>query len=96
MLLAYRSEGQPLRVEVVSHSDGLGLLRERLTQHKARIRQLARRFSNLTFVACQNTIDRLRVEQGIEVRLIPDAEVIDSGVSHVVNRQREGWSYIRV
>lgn len=96
MLLAYQSEGQPLRVEVVSHSDGLGLLRERLTQHKARIRQLARRFSNLTFVACQNTIDRLRVEQGIEVRLIPDAEVIDSGVSHVVNRQREGWSYIRV
>jgi len=36
------------------------------------------------------------VERGIEVKLIPDAEVIDSGVSHVVKRQREGWSYIRV
>jgi intracellular sulfur oxidation DsrE/DsrF family protein len=41
-------------------------------------------------------MDRLRVEQGIEVRLIPDAEVIDSGVDHVVTRQKEGWSYIRV
>lgn len=96
MLEAYQSDGRPLRVEVVSHSDGLDLVRERLSQHKARIHALAERFSNLTFVACQNTIDRLRVEHGIEVKLIPDAEVIDSGVSHVVKRQKEGWSYIRV
>ncbi len=96
MLLAYQSDREPLRVEVVTHSDGLGLLRESLTHHGERIHQLARRFTNLTFVACKNTMERLRVEQGIEVRLIPDAEVIDSGVNHVVKRQKEGWSYIRV
>jgi intracellular sulfur oxidation DsrE/DsrF family protein len=96
MLDAYEADGRALRVEVVSHSDGLDLLRERLSQHKGRIAAMAERYANLTFVACKNTIDRLRVEQGIEVRLIPGAEVIDSGVSHVVKRQREGWSYIRV
>ena len=96
MLTAYQADGRPLRVEVVSHSDGLGLLRERLSQHKGRIQQLAGQYANLTFVACQNTIDRLKLEHGVEVRLVPDAEVIDSGVSHVVKRQREGWSYIRV
>ena len=96
MLAAYQADGRPLRVEVVSHSDGLDLLRERLSQHKTRIHQLAGQFSNLTFVACQNTINRLKVERGIEVQLVPDAEVIDSGVSHVVKRQKEGWSYIRV
>ena len=96
MLNAYAADGHPLRVEVVSHSEGLDLLRESLSGHKERIHQLAMRFSNLTFVACKNTIDRLKVERGIEVKLIPDAEVIDSGVSHVVKRQREGWSYIRV
>jgi len=96
MLAAYQSDGRPLRIEVVGHSDGLGLLRERLSQHKERIHQLAGQYANLTFVACQNTIDRLKVEHGIEVKLIPDVEVIDSGVSHVVRRQKEGWSYIRV
>ena len=96
MLSAYQTDGRPLRVEVVSHSEGLDLLRERLSQHKTRIHQLAGQFSNLTFVACQNTINRLQVERGIEVRLVPDAEIIDSGVSHVVKRQKEGWSYIRV
>ena len=54
---------RPLRIEVVGHSEGLDLLRERLSQHKERIHQLAGRYSNLTFVACQNTIDRLKVEQ---------------------------------
>lgn len=96
MLLAYRAEGRPLRVEVVSHSDGLDLLREQLSRHKGRITQLAQHYANLTFVACRNTMQRLQVEQGIEVQLIPAAEVIDSGVSHVVKRQKEGWSYIRV
>ena len=96
MLLAYQHDGRALRVEVVSHSDGLNVLRQRLSQHQERVHELAQKFSNLTFVACKNTIDRLRVEQGIEVQLVPDAEVIDSGVSHVVKRQREGWSYIRV
>ena len=96
MLAAYQADGRPLRVEVVSHSEGLDLLRERLSQHQAEIRRLAGKYSNLTFVACQNTIDRLKVEHGIEVKLVPDAEIIDSGVSHVVKRQKEGWSYIRV
>ncbi|MCB1759515.1 MAG: hypothetical protein KDI68_07005 [Gammaproteobacteria bacterium] len=96
MLAAYQAEGRPLRVEVVSHGEGLNLLRERLSRHKARIHQLATRFSGLTFVACSNTIKRLAVEHGVEVKLIPDAEIIDSGINHVVKRQREGWSYIRV
>lgn len=96
MLTAYQADGRPLRVEVVSHSEGLDLLRERLSRHKQRIRDLAGQFSNLTFVACQNTINRLKLARGIEVKLVPDAEVIDSGVSHVVKRQKEGWSYIRV
>ncbi|MCP5416290.1 MAG: DsrE family protein [Chromatiaceae bacterium] len=96
MLVAYQTDGRPLRVEIVSHGEGLNLLRERLSQHKARIHALATRYSNLTFVACSNTIQRLAVENGIEVQLIPDVEVIDSGITHVVKRQREGWSYIRV
>lgn len=96
MLRAYEKDGNPLRVEIVSHSSGLDFVRERLSQHKTRIRELASTYKNLTFVACKNTIDRLKVEQGIEVNIVPDAEVIDSGVSHVVKRQKEGWTYIRV
>lgn len=96
MLLAYREDGKALRVEVVSNGDGLDLLRERLSHHKERIHQLAQRYHNLTFVACRNTIDRMQVKDGIEINILPDAEIIESGVNHVVKRQKEGWAYIRV
>ena len=95
LLAAYEEEGRPLRVEVVSNGKGLALLREGLTAHKARIRSLSQRYDNLTFVACLNTIERLRVEKGIEVRLVPEAEVTRSGVARVVKRRREGWTYIK-
>ncbi len=96
MLAAYEADGRPLRVEIVSNGEGLALLRKRLSHYKARIHRLAQRYKNLTFVACKNTIKRLEVKKGIEVEIVPDAEIIDSGVSHVVKRQKEGWSYIRV
>ncbi len=96
LLEHYREQQQTLRVEVVAHGEGLGLLRTRLSAHKARIAELAERYPNLTFVACQNTINRLRVEQGIEVVLVPQARRTQSGVAHVVRRQQEGWFYIQV
>lgn len=96
MLAAYEADGRPLRVEIVSNGEGLDFLRERLSHYKQRIHRLARRYRNLTFVACKNTIKRLEVQKGIEVNIVPDAEIIDSGVSHVVKRQKEGWVYIRV
>ena len=96
MLAAYEADGRPLRVEIVSNGEGLDFLRERLSHYKQRIHRLAQRYRNLTFVACKNTIKRLEVQKGIEVNIVPDAEIIDSGVSHVVKRQKEGWVYIRV
>ena len=96
VLAHYQSQHQPLRVEVVAHGEGLGLLRQRLSSHQARVAKLADSYPNLTFVACENTIQRLKTEQGVEVVLLPEASVTASGVAHVVKRQREGWSYVQV
>ena len=95
LLEAYERDGRPLRVEVIANGDGLNLLRTGFTDHAQRIHDLAHRFHNLTFVACKNTMDRLRAAHGIEVRLVPDAEVTESGVSRVVQRQRQGWGYLQ-
>jgi intracellular sulfur oxidation DsrE/DsrF family protein len=95
LLEAYERDGQPLRVEVIANGEGLNLLRAGFTDHAQRIHDLSRRYSNLTFVACKNTMDRLRAAHGIEVRLVPDAEVTESGVSRVVQRQRQGWGYLQ-
>jgi intracellular sulfur oxidation DsrE/DsrF family protein len=96
LLVEYRAAQAPLRVEVVAHGDGLDVLRTQLSAHRARVQAMADHYQNLTFVACQNTIDRLQVEQGVEVVLLPQARLTESGVDHVVRRQQQGWVYIRV
>ena len=96
MLEQHEESRQPLRVEIVAHGEGLDLLRAKLSAHQEKIRALAEKYHNLTFVACKNTIERLRVEQGVEVVLLPQAHLATSGVDHVARRQQEGWVYIRV
>jgi len=87
---------QKVRVEVVAHAAGLDLLRERLSTQKPRIAAMSRQYPELTFVACMNTIARIKREQGVEVKLISDAVATLSGVAHVVMRQQQGWLYIQV
>lgn len=96
VLTEYQQQALPLRVEVVANNEGLNLLRDGLSVHSDRINTLSEAYPNLTFVACENTIRRLHVENGIEVVLLPEAEVTESGISHVAKRQQEGWAYIRL
>jgi RNA polymerase sigma-70 factor (ECF subfamily) len=67
-----------------------------LMESAQRISQMVTAYPTLTFVACRNTIQRLKVEKGIEVLLLPEATTTESGVAHVVRRQNEGWIYIQV
>ncbi len=96
VLRYYRARGEKLRVEVVANGAGLDLLRAGLSTRRARIHALAQAYPNLTFVACLNTVQRLKVEKGVEIALLPEATVTDSGVAYVVKLQQEGWIYIQV
>ncbi len=92
----YRHEGKPIRVEVIANGEGLNLLRADVSPYAQRIRELQKKYDKLTFAACQNTIDRLKREQGIQARLVPEAVVIDSGVAQIILLQQQGWAYIQV
>lgn len=84
------------RVEVVINGEGLNLVRADVTAYAARIARMQKQYGNLVFAACQNTMERLKREQGIDARLLPGVTVIDSGVAQLMRRQQQGWAYIRV
>ena len=96
LLHHYRNSHQNARVQVVINGKGLELVRVDTSAHADRIQKLQREFDNLTFAACQNTIDRLQRDQGILVRLLPGVVVIDSGMAELMRRQNQGWTYIQV
>ncbi len=95
MAEAYLAKASNARVEIVVNNSGLDLLREEATPHAARIASLASRHEMLAFVACGNAIARYR-NAGLDVTLLPEAQVAGTAVEHVVDRVRQGWTYLKI
>ena len=60
-----------------------------------RVRKMMDKYDNLTFVACANTIRRLR-EQGVDVLLIDRTHASETAIDHVIGRLQAGWTYIKI
>lgn len=92
---AYLAKAGRARVEIVVNNSGLDLLREESTFHAERIARMAARHEMLAFVACGNAIARYR-SAGLDVRLVPEARVERTAVEHIVDRVRQGWTYLKI
>ncbi len=91
----YRQAHQKARVEVVANGGGLNLLLSGISPFAERIQKMQKEYDGLTFVACQNTIDRYHEDLGINTKLLPGVVIIDSGVAQIMRRQQQGWAYIQ-
>jgi intracellular sulfur oxidation DsrE/DsrF family protein len=69
------------------------LLRSDVTPFGDRIRQLAEQ--DVLFFACSRAIERLE-QQGITVRLVPEANARHTALDRVVLRLQDGWSYEKI
>ncbi|MFO8152061.1 hypothetical protein [Thioalkalivibrio sp.] len=85
--------GTPVAVDVLANAGGLDLLRTSVSPHAERIAEMSREYENLRFLACANSIERLR-EQGIEPVLVKEADTSTTAVDHIVDRLHRGWTYI--
>jgi hypothetical protein len=95
MVEAYLAKAGHARVELVVNNSGLDLLRQEATPYAARIAALAARHEMLAFVACGNAIARYR-SAGLDVTLVPEARVERTAVEHIVDRVRQGWTYLKI
>lgn len=86
---------RPVQVEVIANNYGLDLLRADVTPYAARIDELARRHTNISFVACGQTMRRL-TKEGIKVELLPQVRVAPTAIGQIINRLQQGWTYIKV
>lgn len=91
----YSRHQMDFEIEVVAHSSGIDLLREDVSPYKKEIMDMMNRYQNVKFIACNNAIDRLRL-QGIEPRLIPHTQTGVTAVEQIVKRLQQGWVYIKV
>jgi uncharacterized protein len=91
----YKQLGQKVSIEVVTYGPGLHMLRDDTSPVKARIETLALSTPEISFKACGNTRENMSKAENKEIPLIPQAQVVKSGVVHVMELQEQGWSYVK-
>ena len=86
-----------VNVEVVAYSGGLHMLRDDTSPVKARIQSFADTYSNVKFAACGNTIKGMTKKEGKKPPLmkLDNVRVVPAGVIQILDRQDQGWHYIR-
>ena len=78
-------------MEVVCYGPGLMMLVSDKTNVTNEMEELQKN-PNVSFVACANTMRRLKVEKS---QLVPFAKIIPVAMLELSMRQKEGWSYIK-
>ncbi|HEB59596.1 MAG TPA: hypothetical protein ENJ01_10260 [Gammaproteobacteria bacterium] len=96
LLKSHREAGRTVVVELLTNGKGLKLLRSDSSPFAERIHALQAEYDTLSFLACAKTIKRLKKEKGIDVTLLPEAEVVTSALKQIIRRKEDGWSYIRI
>lgn len=82
--------GEQTEIEVVAHSNGLGLVLK--TNEALANRMKAISATGVVFAACENTMQKKDVTKS---DLLPFVRTVDSGVTEVVRKQEAGWSYVK-
>ena len=78
------------QIDVVAHNKGIGLLEKKKSNVPTELATL--KAQGVRFLACEQTLKQLKLEKA---DILPEAGFVERGIVHIVERQEEGWAYIK-
>lgn len=79
-----------MQLEVVCHGPGMDMLMSDRSVVQEKVKEFAGK--GIVFLACENTIAERKLDR---TKVLPEAGYVKAGIIHIVERQEEGWSYIK-
>ncbi|MBK6343960.1 MAG: DsrE family protein [Flavobacteriales bacterium] len=79
-----------LQLEVVCHGPGMDMLMSDRSIVQGKVKEFASQ--GIVFLACDNTIRERNLDPA---KVLPEAGHVKAGIIHIVERQEDGWSYIK-
>jgi uncharacterized protein len=91
----YAAKGEEVTIEIVTYGPGLHMLRSDTSPVADRISAMALEMTNISFSACENTINGMKKKSQKDVPLLSEATVVPSGAVRLMELQAEGYAYLR-
>ncbi|MBK9288118.1 MAG: DsrE family protein [Flavobacteriales bacterium] len=79
-----------MQLEVVCHGPGMDMLMSDRSVVQDKVKEFAAK--GIVFLACENTIAERKLDRSM---VLPEAGYVKAGIIHIVERQEDGWSYIK-
>lgn len=96
ILREYQNRQQKVSIQIIANGKGLNLLRNDKSAYGKRIAKLQADYDNIIFMACAQAMARVQKKTGKAVELLPGTRIAPSAVSEVLDRQKQGWTYIKI
>jgi uncharacterized protein len=91
----YADQGEEVEIQIVAFNAGLHMLREDTSPVKPRVSSFAKGMPNVSFKACQNTIDSMAKRENKSIPIVENAEHVPAGVVTLIELGEKGWTIIR-
>jgi hypothetical protein len=91
----YKETGENVKIEVVTFGPGLHMLRDDTSPVKARIETMSLSNPEISFKACGNTQANMHKAENKDIPIIREAEVVKSGIIRIMEREEQGWTYVK-
>ena len=91
----YSDKGDEVEIEIVAFNAGLNMLRTDKSPVLERLKSFKQGMPNVSFMACQVTIDSIKRHEGKEPPLVENASRIPSGVVTLIDLAEKGWTIVR-
>ena len=91
-LIKYYGGPDLIDIQVVTFAAGIDLLRREDNPHQKRIESL--QANGVRFLFCQNTVDTLARDRGIEFKSLTGVHPVRSGVAHILGEVERGYTLV--
>ena len=93
--VSYSDKGEEVEIQIVAFNAGLHMLREDTSPVKPRLAGFTKSMLNVSFKACQNTIDGMSKRENKEIPIVANADHVPAGVVTLIELGEKGWTIVR-
>ena len=91
----YSDKGEEIDIQIVAFNAGLHMLRDDTSPAKPRLKSFKQGMPNVSFMACENTLEAMTRNEGKEPPLVENAERVKAGVVTLIELGEKGWTIVR-